>query len=288
MTAFGRGHSEVEGGGWSVEIRTVNSRYLDYHLRNPPALGGIEERIKKLVATRLTRGRISIFIRAQGAAEPSPKLMLNRPLVAEYRRVLDELSQELGLTGDPGLGPFLTNRDLIKAEEADPDLDRLWDELSPALEAALDSVVRMRVVEGEALTQDLSERLARLAGLFEQVAARAPEIVDGYRRRLGERITQILEHPEPDPQRLAYEVAIMADKCDITEEAVRAASHLAQFKGLLAKDKPVGRKLDFLVQELNREANTMGSKCPDAEAAQQVVEIKAELERVREQVQNLE
>ncbi len=288
MTAFGRGQAPTEAGAWIVELRAVNSRYLDPHLRLPPVMAGLEERIKKYLAARMTRGRVNLTIKASGAAEGAPRLVLNRPLVREYRRVLQELKQELGLDDDPGLAPFLNNRELILVEEASPDLDQLWRQVQPALEAALEEAEAMRRAEGQSLAADLRGRLDHLEELFQQAAAQAPAVVENYRQRLQERLAQLLDDPNPDPQRIAFEVAILADKCDVTEEAVRAASHLEQFRAFLQAREPVGRKLDFLIQELNREANTMGSKLPDAQAASLVVEIKAELERIREQVQNIE
>lgn len=288
MTGFGRGQAPASEGVWTVELKTLNSRFLDPHLRLPSGVMGLEERIKKHLGERLSRGRINLNLTARGVADTAPRLVLNRPLVREYRRVLDELREELGAGEELGLGPFLNNRDLITVEDADPDLDALWDQLRPALDEAMDHVEEMRATEGAALAQDLAERIARLEVLFQEAASRSPEVVENYRQRLNERIAKLTDNGQVDPQRLAQEVALVADKCDITEEAVRAASHLAQFRELLAADGPVGRKLDFLIQELNREANTMGSKSPDAEAGQVVVEIKTELERLREQVQNIE
>jgi len=218
----------------------------------------------------------------------SPRLVLNRALVHEYRRVLEELKAELSLDSSPGLGPFLTNRDLVLAEDAAPDMDDVWRELEAALAVALDVADTVRVAEGAALAQDVLERLKRLERLLKEVESRSPELVVAYRQRLRERIAKLMDDPQPDPQRLALEVAVMADRCDISEEAVRAMSHIKQFSNLLQAVEPVGRKLDFLIQELNREVNTMGSKSPDAGMAQIIVEIKAELERVREQVQNVE
>lgn len=288
MTAFGRGQAPARDGAWVVELRCVNSRFLDPHFRLPHGLAGLEDRIKKLAATRLTRGRVNIAVKATGAVEAPPRLVLNKPLVHEYRRVLDELKQELGMNNDPGLGPFLSNRDLVLVEDASPDLDQLWSELEPALNQALDEVDAMRAAEGANLAKDLSERLELLDKLFSQAAAQAPQVVENYRAKLKDRIGQLMADPEPDPQRLALEVAILADKCDVTEEAVRAQSHLVQFREAIDATEPVGRKLDFLLQELNREANTMTSKLPDAKASQLCVDIKAELERLREQVQNIE
>lgn len=288
MTAFGRGQAPSGEGVLMVEIKTVNSRYLDIQLRAPSSFMGLEDRLKKFISERLSRGRVNIFVRASGAAEPPPRLVLNRPLVNEFKRVLDELRQELGLAVEPSLDPFLANRDLILMEEASPDLDRLWQTILPAIAAALAEVEAMRAAEGEALAKDLDSRLDRLHELFQEVAFFSPQIVEAYRQRLSERVKKLLDGPDPDPQRVAMEVAILAEKCDVTEEVVRAKSHLVQFRDFLASQEPVGRKLDFLLQELNREANTMASKIPNAEAGRLAVEIKAELERIREQVQNIE
>ncbi|MEW5913887.1 MAG: YicC/YloC family endoribonuclease [Thermodesulfobacteriota bacterium] len=288
MTGYGRGQAPAGEGAWVVELRAVNSRFLDFHLRLPPNLSALEERAKKAISARLTRGRVNLTVTASGVVETAPHLVLNRPLAREYARVLSELQEELGLDEDPGLGPFLYNRDLIQAVEAGPDPKAVWAQLEPALLQALEEAEAMRRAEGESLAQDLTQRLVRVQELFTQAASRSEAIVDSYRQRLGERIAKLLGETPPDPARLAQEVAIIADKCDVTEEAVRAMSHLEQFRQFLSAEEPVGRKLDFLVQELNREANTMGSKSPDAAASQTIVELKTELERIREQVQNIE
>ncbi len=288
MTGYGRGQSDQGEGSWVVEIKTVNSRYLDFHLRLPPGLTALEERIKKFIGARLTRGRINLSIAASGAVGAAPRLVLNKPLVREYQRVLAELQQELGISQEPGIMPFLHNRDLILSQEEGPDPEALWQQIEPALAAALDEVEQMRAAEGHALAEDLRARLEVVGSLFQQAADRSPEVVAAYAERLSERIAVLTADTEPDPQRLALEVAVIADKADITEEAVRAASHIEQLKAFLGNGEPVGRKLDFLLQEMNREANTMGSKTPDAAAGQVIVELKAELERIREQVQNIE
>ena len=289
MTSFGRGQAPAGDGTWIAELRTVNSRFLDPHLRLPSSLAGLEERVKKYLGARFSRGRVNLSLSLTGAPEAQPRLVLNRPLLAQYRRVLEEMRAELDLSGsEAGLLPFLNNRDLIMAEESDPDLEQIWNQIEPALAGALDEAEDMRTTEGASLAQDLTQRMERLRELFAQAAARAPEVVDNYRKRLQDRLARLTEEVEVDPQRIALEVAVLADKCDVTEEAVRAQSHLDQFATFLAATEPVGRKLDFLLQELNREANTMGSKLPDASASQLVVEMKAELERIREQVQNIE
>ncbi len=289
MTGYGRGQTAVADGQWIVEFRTVNSRFLDVHLRAPSGILALEDRIKKAIGARISRGRVNISITASGAVEATPKLVLNKPLFDQYREVVRQVETELGMDRPVGAWPYLNYRDMILTEEQTPDLDNTWSQLEPAINMALDEAEQMRVAEGESLKQDFITRLERLDGLFKEVAKRSPEIVENYRQRLLERVAKLMNGDmEPDPERLATEVAIIADKCDVTEEAVRAQSHLEQFQTFLADAEPVGRKLDFLLQELNREANTMGSKSPDAAASSVVVEIKAELERLREQVQNIE
>ena len=289
MTGYGRGQTAVADGQWIVEFRTVNSRFLDVHLRAPSGILALEDRIKKAIGARISRGRVNISITASGAVEATPKLVLNKPLFDQYREVVRQVETELGMDRPVGALPYLNYRDMILTEEQTPDLDNTWSQLEPAISLALDEAEQMRVAEGESLKQDFVTRLGRLDGLFKEAAKRSPEIVENYRQRLQERVAKLMNGDmEPDPERLATEVAIIADKCDITEEAVRAQSHLEQFQTFLEDAEPVGRKLDFLLQELNREANTMGSKSPDAAASSVVVEIKAELERLREQVQNIE
>ncbi len=240
MTAFGRGQSHLPEGGWVVEIRTVNSRFLDLNARLPGGLAVLEERIKKYLEPRLSRGRVSLSVKSLGAAAMAPRLVVNRALVAEYRRAVEELKAILGSGEEPGLVTYLQNRDLMQVEEADPDYDLVWTQLLPALDAALAEAEAMRRREGEALSRDLEARLARIGELFTQAAAASPQIVENYRQRLKDRIAQLMAVPEPDPERLAYEVAILADKCDITEEIVRAKSHLKQFAAFLRLDQPWG------------------------------------------------
>ena len=288
MTSFGQGQAPLSDGYWQVELRTVNSRFLDCHFRLPSFLNALEDRIKKYLSARFTRGRVNFSITLSGCTVNQPHLILNKPLLQEYKRIVEELRQELGFAAEVDLASFLTNRDIVIFEENQLDLEALWQSLEPALDSALTEAEAMRSREGEILADDFLQRLQTLEQLFAQVMKKSPLIVEDYRLRLEERITKLLAGPEPNLERLAQEVAIMADKCDIMEESVRAQSHIKQFREFLNSNEPVGRKLDFLVQELNREANTMGSKSPDALTAQLIVEIKTELERIREQVQNIE
>jgi uncharacterized protein (TIGR00255 family) len=290
MTAFGRGSSLYEAGTWVVELKCVNSKFLDYQMRLPASLNALEERIKKHVAARISRGRVALSISLNGSAAVRQKLSLNLPLLAQYKKIIAQLRDELGDDFEkPGLSFLLNNRDVVISDEDAPDTEETWQSLAPALEQALEEACVMRAAEGEYLARDLIQRLDSLAGLLEEMEGITPRIIANYQARLRERIAKLLEQDFPEmEQRLAQEVAVTADKCDISEELVRTRSHLAQFRTFLQAAEPVGRKLDFLVQELNREANTMGSKSPDAQALNLVVNLKAELERIREQVQNIE
>jgi uncharacterized protein (TIGR00255 family) len=291
MTAFGRGSAPYGDGYWQVELKCVNSKFLDYQLRLPARLAVLEERVKKYVGSRLSRGRISIFVTLNGAAAAGQTLSLNLPLLEEYKKIAARLQAELGTSfAKPDLGYLLNNRDLVISSEKEEDEDDIWNSLYPALEQALGEACSMRAAEGAYLAEDISRRLELLADFIDQLERLTPLIIEHYRQRLGERIARLLQdQPAPDlEQRLAQEVAIVTDKCDISEELVRVRSHLAQFRAFLKAAQPVGRKLDFLLQELNREANTIGSKSPDAQAINLVVSLKAELERVREQAQNIE
>jgi uncharacterized protein (TIGR00255 family) len=290
MTAFGQGGSPYETGTWSVELKCVNSKFLDWQVRLPASLNALEERIKKYAAARLSRGRVSLFITLNGTAVARQKLSLNLPLLAQYKKIAAQMKAEMGDDFEkPGLSTLLGIRDLVISDEDAPDTEAMWQSLIPALDQALDEACAMRSAEGEYLAQDLNQRLDVLAGLLEEMEEITPQIIAGYQNRLRERIARLLDQDAPEmEQRLAQEVALTADKCDISEELVRARSHLAQFRTFLSSAEPVGRKLDFLVQELNREANTMGSKSPDTRAINLVVSLKAEMERIREQVQNIE
>ena len=289
MTAFGRGYAPLGTGNWLLEIKCVNSKFLDFQLRIPASLNALEDRLKKHIGHYLNRGRISVFISVNGATINNVKLTLNHELLAEYKKILQQLEQEMGAGFEkPNLGILLTNRDIVINEEDVLDNETMWNSLLPALTQALEDAGAMRVAEGEFLANDLRQRLDAIELMVGQIEKVSPQIVANYKQRLQERIAKLLDDIEPDRERLAHEVAIAADKCDISEEVVRARSHINQFRGFLQSDEPVGRKLDFLVQELNREANTMGSKSPDVDAINVVVACKAELEKIREQVQNIE
>jgi uncharacterized protein (TIGR00255 family) len=288
MTGYGKGESPYGGGRVSVEVRCVNHRYGEVTVKLPRALLQFENEIKKRVAETLSRGKIDVFIQVEGGISlgvPAPNL----PLARGYFKALNSIREALGLQEEVSLALVATQRDVISvAAETEVALEVIPPELTTALEEALRRVDEMRLFEGQSLLADFVKRRETLRQLIAQVAERAPAVVSDYAARLKERIGQLCSESTVPEERLALEVAVLADKCDITEELVRLESHLRQFDETLARNEPVGRKLDFLLQEINREVNTIGSKANDARIAASVVELKAELEKVREQVQNIE
>lgn len=288
MTGYGKGESLHEGGRFIVELRCVNHRYGEVTVKLPRALMQFENEIKKRVAERLVRGKIDVFIQVENAVALGVPTA-NLPLARGYLKAFNSIKDALGLEGEVKLSLIASQRDVVTvAAEAEASLEEMPAELTAALEEALRRVDEMRLFEGESLFADFKKRREVLAQLIGRVAARSPMVVAEYSQRLKERISQLLSDGALPEERLALEVAILADKCDITEELVRLESHLRQFDETLTRDEQVGRKLDFLLQEINREVNTIGSKANDAQIASIVVELKAELEKIREQVQNIE
>ncbi|GAW67271.1 yicC domain protein [Geoanaerobacter pelophilus] len=288
MTGYGKGESTHEGGRFVVEVRCVNHRYGEVTVKLPRALMQFENEIKKRVAERLVRGKIDVFIQVENAVSLGVPTA-NLPLARGYLKAFNSIKEALGLEGEVKLSLIASQRDVVTvAAEAEATLEEIPPELVQALEDALRRVDEMRLFEGESLHADFVKRREVLAQLIAKVAARSPLVVQEYAQRLKERVAQLLTEGNVPEERLALEVALLADKCDVTEELVRLESHLRQFDETLNSSEPVGRKLDFLLQEINREVNTTGSKANDAQMAALVVELKAELEKIREQVQNIE
>jgi len=291
MTAFGRAEMEAEGRTYTCEVRSLNNRYLDVSIRLPRRYGILEEKVKRLVTTYVTRGRVELTIQVNGAGEASPqKIEVNLGLAKQYHEQLDRLRGALGIKEQVGLSAMLGLRDLFEFTEEEEGVEQVWERISRPVEAALAALDAMRLEEGNTLAADFTQRLDALSALLATVESRAPGVVEDYRRRLTERIQAALQAADAqvDETRLIQEVAMFADRADVTEEMVRARSHIEQFRAMLGAEEPVGRKLNFLLQEMGREVNTIGSKAPDAGISQVVVEAKSELERLREQVQNIE
>lgn len=288
MTGYGKGQGRHGGLALSVEIKTVNHRFGDISVKAPRFLMPLENEVKKRVAERLKRGKIDIYVTQDVAEALTVVPVLNRPLAESYMELFRKMEAWFDLQGGIPLTLLAEQRDVILMEEASPDPQGVADCLAQALDQALAAVEQMRGIEGVATREDVESRLTLVEDLLGQIRERSPVVVDEWRLKLHQRLERFGSEFEVDPQRLAQEVALFADRCDISEEVARFLSHLKQFRDLLHSDEPVGRQLDFLVQELNRETNTMGSKSNDAQLTAIVVQIKAELEKIREQVQNVE
>ncbi|MBI5694709.1 MAG: YicC family protein [Nitrospirae bacterium] len=284
MTGFGK----AEAGGFIVEMRSVNHKFLDVSVKMPRDLLALESRIKKAVGDRLSRGRVEIFVNRGGADEVKRAFKLNMDAARQYVGAMNELKSVFDLPGEVDLALITSMKDVITEEEVAEDIEAAWASLSSALSGGMDMLEKMRALEGEALAKDIASRAAFIESGIAAVEKLSPVTVQEYARKLRERVEKLSDGIELDPARLHQEVVMFADRCDVTEEVVRGRSHLAQLASMLESDEPVGRKMDFLLQEINREVNTMGSKASDQGIAHTVVGMKAELEKVREQVQNIE
>ena len=287
MTGFGRASAQSGQYRLGVEVRTVNHRFLDVAVRLPREYAGLEERIRRAVAQHIERGRVDVSVRVDRLTSPVRAVHVDTELAHAYYEALKELRRSLRLPGSIDVDMLLGLPDILRVEHAEDDVDALWGDLEPALAEALGQVVAMREAEGRVLTRDLEERAARVERQVEAIAGRAPAVVEAYHRRLQARLEE-WGLQAVDPQRIAAEVALMAERSDISEECVRLRSHCRQFRALLAGGGPVGRRLEFLLQEMHREITTIGAKAGDLEIAGRVVDVKAELEKMREQVQNVE
>ena len=289
MTGYGKGEAVSEQGRFMVEIRSVNHRYGEVSVRMPRGFLALENDIKKVVAQTLKRGKIDIFILWEEAGGTANIPQADTELAQGYARLFRKLAADLGMNGDVPLQMILAQKGVLKESvSAELDEHEYLPQLLSAVQEAVSAIDAMRLREGEALLLDLAARRMQVAEWTEQIARRSPLVAGEYRQKLQVRLDQLLDGAEMDPVRLAQEVALMADRCDVTEELVRLASHFAQFDEAFLLAEPVGRKLDFLMQELNREVNTIGSKSSDAEVTSLVIRIKAEMEKMREQVQNVE
>lgn len=289
MTGFGRGEFSDGIHTFNIEIKTVNHRYNDIVVKMPKHLSYLEENIKRYIKKDISRGRVEVYINIEYEKESPVDVNIDLSLAKSYKSALENLLKELDIEHKIGLEDILTLNDIVKTERKEIDEDILWECLSKALGTALENVKAMRIEEGRALKKDIETQLNNMDSILGEIEKRAPFIVEEYRSKLRERIRQLLdEDQELDEDRLNYEVVIFADKSDINEEIVRFKSHIRQFFESLESNEPVGRKLDFLVQEMNREVNTIGSKANDLTITQYVVDIKSELEKVREQIQNIE
>ncbi len=289
MTGFGRAMvSAVGGRNWLVEIRTVNHRFLDQRIVLPASHNGLDDRVRKLISSRVSRGRVETTIRLGKDGENRVRLEVDMDLARQYHECLQTLIRELGLEQGVSLVDMLSRGGVIREAEELPDLDGDWQILGQAVSEALDDCDRMRAYEGASLEKDFTVRLCAFTKLVAAIEDYIPEVLKNREDELKGRVGKLLSGFDLDPSRLAQECAVMADKADVTEELVRLRSHIKQFSHFLVLDESVGRRLDFLLQEFLREVNTLSSKISDADIAHIVVEMKNEIEKLREQVQNIE
>ncbi len=288
MTGFGRANALFDGRELTMELKSVNHRYLDLSFRMPRHISFIEDEIRRLLAERLTRGHVDVYITYRNTRNDARTAVFDASLLKAYIDAANQCAEQFGLRNDLTATSALRLPDVMDVVEADEDREALIKLADDALEKACTELIEMRRVEGERLCADLLSRLDTVLGLRERIKERAPLVVEDYRNKLTERIASVLESAEVDTARLATEIAIFADKANIDEELVRLASHVAAARELLENGNAVGRKMDFIVQEMNREFNTIGSKANDKDITALVIEGKAEIEKIREQVQNLE
>ncbi len=288
MTGFGRGLATGEIGRALVEIRSYNHRFLDLSLRLPGELAGLEDRVRKELTAVFDRGRLDVYGSLEESDGRDRIVEVDGELARRYHMELTELAGKLGVTAD-GLLPLVVSLPgVVRTREAPLDLERVWEVLGPAVRQAASELAAMRKTEGEAIEKDLIHRIGRIAYLTGEIGAKAPLLTEEYRQRLERRVGDLLRDQVVGEERLTTEIVLYAERSSITEELVRLESHLEQFRGLAGLDEPVGRKAEFILQEMVREVNTIGSKTQDPEIGRWVVEIKGELENVREQIQNIE
>jgi len=289
MTGFGRGEYKDDNYYFLVECKTINHKYCDINIRLPRKISFLEDKARNFVKNHIKRGRVDIYIKLDLLGSEDVNLKFDESLANQYVNILKEIRDKYDLVDDISVMNIAKFPEIIKTEEKEEDEDLLWSMLSKALEQTLVNLTEMRCEEGKILANDVLERCELLRNIIEEVEKYSHTVVLDYKEKLNNRISEILENPSlVDENRLAQEVAIYADKSSITEEIVRFKSHIEQLKSTIVKNESIGRKIDFLIQEMNRETNTIGSKSSDLNITNLVVEIKSELEKIREQIQNIE
>lgn len=288
MTGYGKGFASLDGRELTVELKSVNHRFLDVSMRLPRVLSCIEDPLRKKIADRLSRGHVDVFVNYRNTRNDAKTVRVDETLLSAYVTAARSANESLALKDDLTLSNVLRLPDVTEIVSSDEDNDALVRLAVEATDQALDALICMREAEGDRLCGALESGVANMDAYREQIAARAPFVAEEYRKKLNERIESVLSDAEIDRARLSTEVALFADRCCIDEELVRLKSHIAQFRTYLLSNEPVGRNMDFIVQEMNRECNTIGSKANDSVLTASVLACKAEIEKLREQIQNVE
>ncbi|MBS4785320.1 MAG: YicC family protein [Clostridiales bacterium] len=288
MTGFGRCQRTVDGRDITVEVKAVNHRYFEFSARLPRSLGYMEDKLKALVQSRVARGKTELSLTVVNQKGVPAVVRINEELAASYVEELRAFGERHGLPDDLSLSALMRLGEIFAVSSVREDEEQLWQQVAETAAGALDAFVEMRTREGDRLAADLEQKLQTILELVSRVEAKSPETVRAYRERLYNKLCEVLSDTKVDESRILTEAAIFADRVAVDEETVRLRSHVDQFRDTLRLREPVGRKLDFLVQEMNREVNTIGSKAQDMEVARMVVDLKSELEKIREQIQNIE
>lgn len=288
MTGYGRSQQTLDGREILVEIKSVNHRYFEFSARVPRAYGYLEEKLKAFLQGKVSRGKIEVGVTVYNIEGKDALIEVNSSIAKGYVDALRKANEDLGLTDDITLSNLIRLPDIFNVIKNTEDEEVIWNDVKTAAEEALNNFVAMRETEGLKMREDVEQRLDYIESLVEKVEERSPMVTEAYRERLYSKLTEVLNDKKIDEQRILTEAAIFSEKTAVDEETVRLRSHINQFRGLLEINEPVGRKLDFLIQEFNRESNTIGSKAQDVEITKIVVELKSEIEKIREQIQNIE
>jgi uncharacterized protein (TIGR00255 family) len=288
MTGYGRGNAEENGRVFTIEIKSVNNRYLDINIRLPRQINSLEDKIRKHISSKISRGKIDVFINQEKFSEEDYKIKVDENIAKAYYDAYSLLIEKFNLKSEVSLPLLANSNDVITVDKKEDDLEAVWKLLLKALDDALNMFVEMRGNEGIKLGKDIMQRCDLINDYILKIEARAPEVVKDFREKISSRVADYLKDVGMDEARLLNEVAFYSDKTSITEEIVRLKSHIEQFKEAFKSKEPVGKKFDFLIQEMNRETNTIGSKANDLNITGIVIDIKSEIEKIREQIQNIE
>ena len=287
MTGFGRSKYEIEGREYTVDIRSVNHKYCDISIKMPKTISYLEDKVRKEVLANVSRGKIDVFISMEDFSEKGKEIKLNKELAKAYINELKNLADETGIKCDINVIDITKYPDVLNIKDEENE-ELIWNELKKCLDDAINNFISMREIEGNKMKIDIKERINSISKMISEISQFSSGLIEEYIIKLNTRIKELLNTDIVDENRLAQEIVIYSDKCSIEEELTRLNSHISQFLDLIEKDSPIGKKFDFIVQEMNREINTIGSKANSLDITNRVIEIKTELENVREQIQNIE
>lgn len=287
MTGFGRSKYEIDGREYTVDIRSVNHKYSDISVKMPRTIAYLEDKVRKEILANVSRGKIDVFITMEDFSEKGKQIKLNKELAKAYINELKSLAEETGIKCDLNVVDITKYPDVLNIKDEDNE-ELIWNELKKCLDDAIANFINMREIEGNKMKLDIVERIKGISTKVSEISEFSSGLIDEYILKLNTRIKELLNTDIVDENRLAQEIVIYSDKCSIEEELTRLNSHISQFLDLIEKDSPIGKKFDFIIQEMNREINTIGSKANSLDITNRVIEIKTEIENVREQIQNIE